>query len=739
MKGLFNPAGRKSPARFFGSATSWRQWGPATVGIVTSLLFAPGGAFALTKATIPLSATVAKSTLVSAMDTATEIIIQFTLPLSDRQGARDLLNHVSTPKDPLFRHYITAQEFAARFGANAADYGTVKAWAVANGLSIVHEASARTSLSLRGTVAQIQDLFKTQLSYYKAPSGDRFYSASVEPTIPSELVSKVQALVGLTGGVQKASQYKIGKTFGENPETSSVRADTAGGTGPGGSYSASDLRKAYIVPTFGGASAQTVAVFEDSAIHASDFNKYLTANHLPNISLKQIPVDQSTIGAPNGDQVEAVLDVDMISAINPDVKEIQVYVAPGVDAISAFSTDLIDVFDAVAMAASTPGGPLTLSVSYGLDEVQMEEGGGDIQGEADALTELGDAGVTVLVSAGDDGAYGRTGLSNNPATLNAPDPGSQPFVTSVGGTTLFTYKNQQYLGEEVWNDLGIGDGATGGGASNFWAIPDVGPGFYQGQELVAFNGGIPTQRNVPDVAAVADPLTGVGIYVKAAGGWVQIGGTSASAPIWAGFVSILSSGAQYLQGAKPGTPIIGFFNPLLYFTANNFYGDNASFPAGALFPVLDGSNGNFDLYGVAGFGAGQYYNDCCGLGSLWGPYSFQALGVVAGNTPPPPVTVKAVPLTTSAKITWTKSKGANAYAVFVQLGQYNTSTGVYDPTFGAQTVITKKTSVDVTGLLANQLVQTTNGVVPLYQYQVYVGAFDSTGASLSSTSFFTKK
>ena len=79
----------------------------------------------------------------------------------------------------------------------------------------------------------------------------------------------------------------------------------------------------------------------------------------------------------NGDQVEAVLDVDMIAAINPQVKEIQLYAAPGANSISQFSTDLVDVFDAVGTAASNPGGPSILSVSYGLDEIQIALGGGD--------------------------------------------------------------------------------------------------------------------------------------------------------------------------------------------------------------------------------------------------------------------------------------------------------------------------------------------------------------------------
>lgn len=375
-----------------------------------------------------------------------------------------------------------------------------------------------------------------------------------------------------------------------------------------------------------------MAVFEDSSIAASDYEKYLTTNKLPNIKLTQIPVDQTTVGKRNGDEVEAILDIDMISAINPDVKEVQVYVAPAIvgrtiqEQEAQFSSDLIDVFDAVGKAFSASGQPQTLSVSYGLDEILMADSG-NINGEADALTELGTMGVTVLASAGDHGAYGDTGLSNDPVTLNVMDPGSQPFVTCVGGTTLFTGTDGAYGLETVWNELGIypGSGATGGGASSQWPISEPNSYDYQSSALVEYNGGNGSQRNVPDVAAIGDPETGVGIYVKDAGGWIQMGGTSVSAPIWAGYISIINAGAQYLLATEK--PVIGFFNPLLYYSAS-FFGPNPNtsnpYPAGYLNSILEGSNGNANLYGVAGYTAGEYYNDCSGLGTIWGPYAFQA-------------------------------------------------------------------------------------------------------------------
>ena len=95
------------------------------------------------------------------------------------------------------------------------------------------------------------------------------------------------------------------------------------------------------------------------------------------------------------------------------------------------------------------------------------------------------------------------------------------------------------------------------------------------------NGGSSTYRNVPDVGAVGDPLTGVGVYSKINGGWIQIGGTSVSAPIWGGYMSILNAGSQYLFGTT-----IGFFNPTLYnicYLLGIGYGN----PSNYLFPASD--------------------------------------------------------------------------------------------------------------------------------------------------------
>ena len=67
----------------------------------------------------------------------------------------------------------------------------------------------------------------------------------------------------------------------------------------------------------------------------------------------------------------------------------------------------------------------------------------------------------------------------------------------------------------------------------------------------------PTRRLTPDVAAVADPFTGVRIVFNQQE--LVGGGTSQSAPIWAGLAAVMN---QYLLAN--GGQALGDLNPMLY-------------------------------------------------------------------------------------------------------------------------------------------------------------------------------
>ena len=267
------------------------------------------------------------------------------------------------------------------------------------------------------------------------------------------------------------------------------------------------------------------------------------------------------------------------------------------------------------------------------------------------LTQLAAQGQAVFASSGDYGAYG-----DEPNGLHVMDPSSQPFVTAVGGTTLFTSNQQHLLSEEAWNSLGEGFGATGGGISSVWKAPR-----YQklaGKAAMTANGGSATLRNTPDVSAVGNPLTGVAVYSSFYGGWVTIGGTSVASPLWAGVYSLAVAASEALGFGPPG-----FANPTIYKLGTG---------AGQFLPdftdVAVGTNGLLLSHnGIAGFSAGFGYDNVTGWGSIFGPTIVADIAIAPSfgdkNPPGPATGLEGVVTSTSVTINWTAGTKAGGYAV----------------------------------------------------------------------------
>lgn len=166
------------------------------------------------------------------------------------------------------------------------------------------------------------------------------------------------------------------------------------------------------------------------------------------------------------------------------------------------------------------------------------------------------SGVSVFASAGDAGT-GNPDVNGNIfpfPTVNYP--AASPWVTAVGGTSLFADANGNYQHEMVWND-GVGS-ATGGGVSQQFHEP-----FYQAllpeSDQHLLNG----HRGLPDIAMNADPRTPVPVFLGFLGsrsGFRLFGGTSEGAPVWAGLTAVAN---QYVGHA------VGFLNPALYILGFN--------------------------------------------------------------------------------------------------------------------------------------------------------------------------
>ena len=228
MEGRFTTEGWALPARFAAMSVNWRYLGSILLGVIGSTLIARGEVLAQKKLSVDLSPLIAKSTLTSHTDPAKEISVIFVLPLSDLQGATAYAERVNTPKDEFFGKYLTPSQFAATYGGSEADYNSLESWAKTNGLKVSQRSVSRTTLTVRGTVAQFEALFNTQINNYRSPDGKEFYSASSQPTIPSGIPTTVIGIIGLSrrpagfGGISGTAQITT---------TQVSWAPSSGGTG----------------------------------------------------------------------------------------------------------------------------------------------------------------------------------------------------------------------------------------------------------------------------------------------------------------------------------------------------------------------------------------------------------------------------------------------------------------------------------------------------------------------------
>ena len=581
-----------------------------------------------------IPAQVPAGTLVGPTAAGNSLTIVLTLPSRDAAGLAAFVRAVSTPGNAQFRHYLTPAQFAARFGGNAQDYAALIAWAQANKLTINEQSIGRTVLSLTGSVARIGALLGVVINDYRAPDGHVYFAAANTPSLPADLARRVSGVIGLSGYTHYAPLVRI------KPASVPSRPQALG-SGPHGAYSASDLRGIYNVPAQLPGQKEVLAVFEQGGFTADDVTKYLTENKLPNVPVVVRGVNgyNGSVGDPRV-EAEAVLDIDMIVGINPAAAKVIVYE----DGAATLGVALVEGLTAIA----NDNKARTVSISYGLDEAIM--GSTQIAAENTLFEQLTGEGVSVFASAGDNGAYGDSD------TLNVLDPSSQPFVTAVGGTTLFS-NNGQYSAELAWNWLNLGLGATGGGVSDIWPIP-----FYQsayGTGLVTQNGGSAAFRNVPDVAAVGDSVTGVSIYSKINGGWLTVGGTSAASPIWAGFLSVVDAAQSSL-----GLGHIGFFNPELYAFG---VASPGAFQQEDFNDVTDGNNGDpAQFSGLPGYLAGWGYDNTTGFGSMNGAAFVADLSLMTAqlgtNPPAAPTNLKARASSSSITLTWQGAPG-EAYLV----------------------------------------------------------------------------
>jgi hypothetical protein len=338
---------------------------------------------------------------------------------------------------------------------------------------------------------------------------------------------------------------------------------------PGGvGYGPADLQGAYSLPSSTAGAGQTIAIVDayDYPTAAADLASYRSAAGLPACGAGCFSkVNQNGQASPlpaaagsTGWDVEESLDLDMVSAICPLCHIILV--------------------EASSPTVQNLGTSVNSAVSLGAKFVSNSYGGGESTSDPSFDTSYyNHPGVAITASAGDSG-------------FGVEYPAASRYVTAVGGTSLTHAANARGWAETVWN--GTGSGCSADDAKPAWQT-DTGC----------------SRRTNNDVSAVADPNTGVAVYnTYSQGGWLEVGGTSASAPIIAGTFALA------------GTPVAGTY-PSSY-----IYQQPSS-----LYDVTTGSNGScstaYLCHGEVG------YDGPTGLGTPHGTAAFTRGNVVTVTNP----------------------------------------------------------------------------------------------------------
>ncbi|GAA2498304.1 hypothetical protein GCM10009858_40810 [Terrabacter carboxydivorans] len=361
-------------------------------------------------------------------------------------------------------------------------------------------------------------------------------------------------------------------------------------------YTPALIRKAYDIPDGWTGKGQRIVVVDayGSPTVRQDLDVFSQTFGLPKADLNVYypggapQTSTAHKGQPLGWAGETSLDVQWAHAIAPDAT-INLVVAP-----NNYGNALNG---AVRYAVDHDLGDV-LSMSYGSDEAAIKGKGNNLQLKQSHENFVAAAakGISLFASSGDDGA------SNGGPALAAGYPASDPLVTAVGGTNLFTSDTGAYEGETVWGDQAscavhqpfgcrLGPiGATGGAPSTIFAAPS-----YQ----AAVNGN--PMRTTSDVSYNASVYTSVFVYVgfnanPADNGFYFYGGTSSGSPQWAAIGAL----ADQQAGHRLGT-----LNPALY-----------AIGAGSTHALAfhDVTSGNNAWHGP-GLDAKAGYDDPTGLGS----------------------------------------------------------------------------------------------------------------------------
>lgn len=516
----------------------------ASLLFVTSMLAACGsgdvtGTESLTVLPSHIPAIVSRSTLTGTMNPEQELSLRVVFPIRDANSLDASMDDAANPQSTGFMQAIEHDLFTALYLPTQTNVSQVRGALIAAGLT--PEADAHGSLlSVTGRAGDIEAFFHTQINTYVDPNGFAFYApagdVAVDSALPIAAVNGLSTVFPVHASLAPRSKFTPGAT----------------------AIKSSDVRGIYNVPANMNGSGQAIGLMEVDGYLPNDIAQYCAVTQINQVARTNILIDNASGGiVDTNNQLEVTLDIEMANAMAPNAAQLRVY--------EGNINFVVDVYNEMANPSMGDKALIKmLSSSWAQPEDTVSQS--DAIAMQNIFKQMAAQGQTLFASSGD---YGSLGIQETHNDTNWP--AASQYVIAVGGTTL-SRSGATYVGEQAWS-------GSGGGVSKIALIPTWQVGAVAGNA-----NGSTTMRNVPDVALNADPNTGYLVYV--AGGIAQgaVGGTSASAPLWAAFGAIINQAR-----AAQNLPMMGFMAPPLYLvgtggaSTSNFHditlGNNGTYSA----------------------------------------------------------------------------------------------------------------------------------------------------------------
>jgi kumamolisin len=405
------------------------------------------------------------------------------------------------------------------------------AWGNSRHLQIGWHSGDRWAV-VTGTAPAMATGFGVRIHDYRSRSGKDFYATGQDIAVPAALHTSVTQVGRILSYVPKLTRAALG-----------FHSDV-----PDGGLTAAQLLAVYNATAlakqgFTG-KGKTIVFFEIDGFKQSDLDMFSKSLGLTGFK-PSLDTDQ-----PGDAGGETPMDLEVAHAIVPDARLVVYDARTNAKSFAEAGAQTAAMYKAVDQ--KYPGAIWSLSLGFRCESLFAPA---DLQPMQDALAQADAHGTTAFVSSGDTGSLECKGGDDFGTPPKQADVGlnalaGMPAITVVGGTSLSTDAHGNWIAEQAWTEPALQQGTSGGPSSKF-----ARPSWQQATGIAQLPGN--TFRLTPDVAADADPATGVKIYVN--GEAQQGGGTSQAAPIWAGFAVMLN---QYL--AKNGGHALGNINPLLY-------------------------------------------------------------------------------------------------------------------------------------------------------------------------------